>query len=214
MRWQQRASLDYYRARYYSPQLGRFISEDPIGIDGGSNLYACADGDPISGSDPLGLSGWPSLPQGVADAATGAADAASLGLGPIARAMSGVGNGGVNRCSTAYKAGEYGSLLFGSGRLLYAGAAKALPFLIRSGETELARALEISAARNTLKQIGRVGLFPNWRMPTAAEVLLKYKSDPAEIIRASTHTNAAVNATAVDATVGAVVGIATGCGCN
>jgi RHS repeat-associated protein len=43
-----------YRARYYSPQLGRFISEDPIGLDGGTNYYAYADGDPISETDPEG----------------------------------------------------------------------------------------------------------------------------------------------------------------
>lgn len=47
--------LYFYRARYYSPQLGRFISEDPIGLAGGTNYYAYADGNPISESDPLGL---------------------------------------------------------------------------------------------------------------------------------------------------------------
>jgi RHS repeat-associated protein len=47
--------LYYYRARYYSPQLGRFISEDPIGLAGGTNYYAYAGGDPISNSDPSGL---------------------------------------------------------------------------------------------------------------------------------------------------------------
>ena len=49
--------LYYFRARYYSPQLDRFISEDPIGSAGGTNYYAYADGNPISESDPLGLWG-------------------------------------------------------------------------------------------------------------------------------------------------------------
>ncbi len=50
-----RTGLYYYRARYYSPLLQRFISEDPIGLAGGINLYAYVDNNPISFSDPLGL---------------------------------------------------------------------------------------------------------------------------------------------------------------
>ena len=50
------SGLYYYRARYYSPALGRFISEDPIGLRGGGlNFYAYASGNPISRTDPLGL---------------------------------------------------------------------------------------------------------------------------------------------------------------
>jgi RHS repeat-associated protein len=50
--------LYYYRARYYSPQLGRFISQDPIGFRGGINSYAYADGDPVSETDPTGDCPW------------------------------------------------------------------------------------------------------------------------------------------------------------
>jgi RHS repeat-associated protein len=39
--------LYYYRARYYSPSLRRFISEDPIGLAGGINAYAYAGDDPV-----------------------------------------------------------------------------------------------------------------------------------------------------------------------
>jgi len=46
--------LYYYRARYYSPQLGRFISEDPIGLGGGTNFYAYVNGNPVSYRDPQG----------------------------------------------------------------------------------------------------------------------------------------------------------------
>ena len=49
--------LDYYRARYYKPSYGRFISEDQIGLNGGSNLYAYANGDPVNYNDPTGLLG-------------------------------------------------------------------------------------------------------------------------------------------------------------
>jgi RHS repeat-associated protein len=46
--------LMYYRARFYDPQLGRFISEDPIGLKGGVNQYSYAEGDPVNGIDPFG----------------------------------------------------------------------------------------------------------------------------------------------------------------
>jgi RHS repeat-associated protein len=47
---------DYFGARYYNPNTGRFLSEDPIGFDGsGPNLYAYADDDPIYWVDPFGL---------------------------------------------------------------------------------------------------------------------------------------------------------------
>jgi len=48
-------NLYYMRARYYDANLGRFISEDPIGFDGGLNLYAYVGGNPIMAVDPLGL---------------------------------------------------------------------------------------------------------------------------------------------------------------
>ncbi|MGH7391692.1 MAG: RHS repeat-associated core domain-containing protein [Candidatus Rokuibacteriota bacterium] len=48
--------LYYYRARYYHPQLQRFISEDPIGFRGGDvNLYAYVRNSPVRSVDPLGL---------------------------------------------------------------------------------------------------------------------------------------------------------------
>jgi RHS repeat-associated protein len=46
----------YMRARYYDPEMGRFISEDPLGFDGGDvNLYAYALNNPVMFIDPLGL---------------------------------------------------------------------------------------------------------------------------------------------------------------
>lgn len=47
----------YMRARYYDPEVGRFISEDPIGFDGGDvNLYAYVGNNPVLMLDPWGLS--------------------------------------------------------------------------------------------------------------------------------------------------------------
>ena len=51
------------RHRLYSPVLRRFLSADPLGIDGGLNLYAYANCDPLAYIDPLGLCASPnSLP--------------------------------------------------------------------------------------------------------------------------------------------------------
>lgn len=47
-------SLYYMRNRWYDPELGRFVSEDPIGHEGGINLYAFAGNDPANGSDLSG----------------------------------------------------------------------------------------------------------------------------------------------------------------
>lgn len=49
----------YMRARYYDPQAGRFISEDPIGFAGGDvNLYGYVTNNPINRIDPWGLKTW------------------------------------------------------------------------------------------------------------------------------------------------------------
>ena len=47
--------LYYYRSRYYSPGLQRFISQDPIGFAGGdTNLYAYVGNNPVNLTDPFG----------------------------------------------------------------------------------------------------------------------------------------------------------------
>jgi RHS repeat-associated protein len=49
-------SLYYYRARYYCPAVGRFISEDPLGqISGDSLLYRYGANNPVNHTDPSGL---------------------------------------------------------------------------------------------------------------------------------------------------------------
>ncbi|QNH16232.1 RHS Repeat protein [Xanthomonas sp. SS] len=58
-REEDESGLYYYRARYYSPEMGRFISEDSYGFaSGDANFYAYALGNPISYNDPSGHIAW------------------------------------------------------------------------------------------------------------------------------------------------------------
>jgi len=80
--------LTLYRA--YDPNIGRWLSEDPLGSGAGPNLYAYVIGDPIALMDPLGLSwktfGWGFVKGAAMGAAIGAGTAALIVVAPAAAA--------------------------------------------------------------------------------------------------------------------------------
>jgi RHS repeat-associated protein len=49
------SGLYYYRARYYLPSAGRFLTPDPIGLEGGLNAYVYVGSNPVNYTDPFGL---------------------------------------------------------------------------------------------------------------------------------------------------------------
>ncbi|OQS31026.1 hypothetical protein B0T40_23720 [Chromobacterium haemolyticum] len=54
----EESGLHYNRYRYYDPEIGRFISRDPIGLMGGFNIYNYTP-NPVTWTDPLGLTPCP-----------------------------------------------------------------------------------------------------------------------------------------------------------
>jgi RHS repeat-associated protein len=53
--WLSELGLYYYKARMYSPALGRFLQADPAGYAAGPNRYEAMGGDPVNSADPSGM---------------------------------------------------------------------------------------------------------------------------------------------------------------
>jgi RHS repeat-associated protein len=197
------SNLHYNYFRDYSPQYGRYVESDPIGVGADVNTYGYVAENPISGIDVYGLydmtnpADWPSIPQPILDGIAGFGDSASFGATGLIRDLSGI-DGGVDRCSTAYRAGGWATAALGGGRLAYAGLARGYSAIASSGAAA-------SAFRSQLR--GAFGGGPSLRPPD----LSRYATDDA-LRAAAGRTNPWANAAGA---AGAVSGAATGlaCGC-
>ncbi|SEK17355.1 RHS repeat-associated core domain-containing protein [Variovorax sp. OK212] len=88
--------LHYNRYRYYEPQSGSFVSNDPIKLAGGVHLNQYAP-NPVAWVDPLGLSGKP-LPNGTSVNRIGGNSVENLRLKPVEAILSPPGISTLHSC--------------------------------------------------------------------------------------------------------------------
>ncbi|MHB1401827.1 MAG: RHS repeat-associated core domain-containing protein [Thiobacillus sp.] len=101
--YDRETGLHYNYFRDYDPSTGRYIESDPIGLDGGSNIYGYANQNPVTFTDPLGLTAEGVLPGFGAGAGVGVGVGETLAaLGACARAVTLIGGAifpsGISQC--------------------------------------------------------------------------------------------------------------------
>jgi RHS repeat-associated protein len=232
--YDQETGLHYNYFRYYNPQTGRYITPDPIGLEGGINLFAYVGNNPLSYVDPMGLwfddmyqtyqgsssSLWalaPNIPQPAVNISAGIGDAFLFGFGDELREWTDKtfgwgGSSTVNRCSKAYRyssiAGSTAMLFVGIGRLAYAGAAKAISLTAKTYH-------EAVNARNALKIGFRLGFDKTSRIYTPSQ-MLQYHGTAEKVIQGAGKTNPAWNIGGAAGVAGAIRGFFNlpECGCD
>ena len=130
-----KSNLDLATYRPYDPDLGRWLSRDPIGETGGINLYGYVGNNPVNATDPLGLWAYfqPSTwfdgkgyqPGVVENDISEAAQATLDGIIPFADPFG--DNGGYDECDPSLQfsrsAAQFARDVY-TGRLLLGGAAR------------------------------------------------------------------------------------------
>ncbi len=106
------SSLFYNWNRYYNPATGRYISSDPIGLDGGINTFLYAAARPVMMIDPKGLYSWWDFQGDLAGAQIGALEGLAgltdaLTLGQSRRYRQEQGLEYADTCSTDYQVGDW-----------------------------------------------------------------------------------------------------------
>jgi RHS repeat-associated protein len=111
--YDQETNNYYNYFRDYDPRTGRYLQSDPIGLWGGFNTYVYVYGNPVILFDPYGLWAWGDpIPQSVVDYSAGFGDTISFGFTDWVRDRMDT-NSSVNKCSSAYSAGEWTGVGYG-----------------------------------------------------------------------------------------------------
>jgi RHS repeat-associated protein len=98
--------LHYNYFRYYNPQTGRYITPDPIGLEGGINLFAYVANNPVNEIDPQGLYSFDDFINDAGNASSGFANVVTLGGIGVVQRWFGI-DAVVDKCSGWYKGGKY-----------------------------------------------------------------------------------------------------------
>ncbi|KPK90727.1 MAG: hypothetical protein AMJ94_08615 [Deltaproteobacteria bacterium SM23_61] len=216
--YDEETALYYYRARYYDPRTGKFLTKDPIGFAGGDvNVYRYVTNNPVNRIDPLGLYDLWDFGEDTLSFAAGLGNAVTFGGSTwIAEQFMSSGDATIlrrtKRCSKAFKGGEWASLALGGGRLAYAGIAKGASMIYAARGATMANAAAVSAFRNGLKQVFRLGLWRDARIYTLERMVEKYGTAE-EILAAAGRTDLEINAIGAWAASGGTITLATSDDC-
>ncbi|MCQ8130829.1 RHS repeat-associated core domain-containing protein, partial [Methylomonas rivi] len=190
--------LIHYRARSYDPGLGRFAQRDPAGFADGINPYAYVGNNPVSFSDPLGLS--KARPSVVAPSAFAGVQQLSSYANSALNAVT-PGSHALQQTALNYQAGNYkNAAIWGiQGGLEIAAAA------VTGGTSQLASRSVSSLAKVTkelpsisptvleLRELGQKGFQAHHILPEYLGKMLGYTSKemvnhPGTLVTQWTHT--------------------------
>jgi len=144
--------LVYYNYRYYNPELGRWISRDPIEEQGGCNLYIMLSNCPWDSWDSLGQLSWLDRAINVAaNFAAGMGDHISGGWTDVVRERLGI-NDGVDKSSGAYATGKGAGVAYDVA-LMATGAGAIGKQLAKQGIKQTAKQVAKQAVAGTVQSL-------------------------------------------------------------